>query len=124
MPDSPAAGVISTVRLAPLPPNVMFSVGTSVVSDELPVSVRSPAAVSTSPIVNGMSPVETPESVDWLPTSEIVGRSLTRVDDQVERSELSATMLVGNRDRNRTGATFVGYGIHVNASMSRPSQKG
>ena len=40
------------------------------------VTVRSPAAVSTSPTVNGMAPVAVSSSVDWLPTSEIVGKSL------------------------------------------------
>src|SRR5690606_23835277 len=45
------------VRRAPLPPNVMPDAGTSVVFEELPVSVRLPAEVWLSPTVNAIAPV-------------------------------------------------------------------
>ena len=51
------AGVTVTVRFAPLPPNVMFAFGTSVVLLELPLSVRLLAAVSASPIVKAIAGV-------------------------------------------------------------------
>ena len=40
VPDWLAAGVTVTVRLAPLPPKVMFAFGTSVVLDEVPDRVK------------------------------------------------------------------------------------
>ena len=45
------------MRLAPLPPNTMFPFGTNPVFDELPVTTRSAAAVSTSPTVKANGPV-------------------------------------------------------------------
>ena len=51
------AGVRVTVRLPPVPPKTMLALGTSVGFDELPVTVRLPAAVSTSPTVNGIAAV-------------------------------------------------------------------
>ena len=56
VPVCPPAGVTVTVRLAPLPPNTMFPLGTSVTSDELPLTVRLPAPVSTSPTVKLIGP--------------------------------------------------------------------
>ena len=52
-----AAGVTVTVRLAPVPPNTMFAFGTRAVFDELPVTIRLAAAVSTSPTVKASAPV-------------------------------------------------------------------
>ena len=69
----PAAGVTVTVRLAPLPPNTIFAVGTSVVDEEDLASVRFAAAVSASPIVNGIAAVDWPEVTVWAPIAEIVG---------------------------------------------------
>jgi len=56
-PDLPAAGVTVTVRFAPEPPNTMLAVGTSVVDDDVPETVRLTAAVSASPTVNGIAAV-------------------------------------------------------------------
>ena len=67
------AGVMVTVRLAPLPPNVMFPFGTSVVLLEVPLRVRLLAAVSASPIVKLIAGVAVFLSVDWLGMSLIVG---------------------------------------------------
>jgi len=72
-PVLPAAGVTVTVRLAPEPPNIIFAVGTSVVDDEVPETVRLAAAVSTSPIVNGIAAVAWPDVTDWAPMAVIVG---------------------------------------------------
>lgn len=52
-----------TVRLAPDPPKTMFAVGTSVVFDELPETVRLPAAVSWSPTVKASALVAPPSIV-------------------------------------------------------------
>ncbi len=79
VPDWSRAGVMVTVRLAPLPPKTMLALGTSVVLDELPVTSRSAAAVSTSPTVKGMAAVAVSSAVVWSATSEIVGASLTAV---------------------------------------------
>ena len=56
VPNWLASGVTVTVRFAPLPPNTMFALGTRAGFDELPVTVRSAAAVSTSPTVNANAP--------------------------------------------------------------------
>jgi hypothetical protein len=51
------AGVMVAVRLAPLPPKTMFEFGTSVVLEDVPLTVSEPAAVSASPTVNAMAAV-------------------------------------------------------------------
>src|ERR1051325_1434915 len=58
-----AAGVTVTVRLPPLPPKTMFASGTNVGLDELPLRVKLPAAVSTSPTVKLIGPTATPAVV-------------------------------------------------------------
>src|SRR4051812_41970243 len=58
-----AAGVMVTVRLAPLPPKLMLALGTSVVLDEDPASVRLAAGVWASPTVKGIVPVPIPFKV-------------------------------------------------------------
>src|SRR5215831_7487083 len=73
----PAAGVSVTVRLAPLPPNTTLAFGTSVVFDEVPLTVRFATGVSTSPTVKATGPTAVPVVVAWLAIAEIVGGSLT-----------------------------------------------
>ncbi len=51
------AGVMTTVRLAPLPPKAMFASGTNAGFDELPASVKLPGGVSASPTVNAIAEV-------------------------------------------------------------------
>ena len=51
------AGVMTTVRLAPLPPNTMFASGTNAGFDELAASARLPGGVSASPMVNAIAEV-------------------------------------------------------------------
>jgi hypothetical protein len=58
------AGVMTTVRLAPLPPNTMFASGTSTVFDELPASAKLPGGVSASAMVNAIGEVGVPSFVD------------------------------------------------------------
>src|SRR6266511_3483973 len=55
----------------------MFALGTSVGLDELPLKVRFPAAVSTSPTVKPIGPTAVPTDVLWSAMFEIVGGSFT-----------------------------------------------
>src|SRR5438093_10562192 len=55
----------------------MFPFGTSVGLDELPLNVRLPAAVSTSPTVKPIGPTAVPAAVLWSAMFEIVGGSFT-----------------------------------------------
>src|SRR4051812_16912063 len=59
----PAAGVIATVRLLPLPPKTNAVLGTSAGLAELTDTTSEAAGVSASPTVNGIGPVETPAAV-------------------------------------------------------------
>src|SRR6266511_3277723 len=77
VPVCPAAGVTVTVRLAPLPPKTMLPLCTNVGLDELPLTVRLPAAVSTSPTVKLIAPVWVSSLIVWLARFEIVGASFT-----------------------------------------------
>jgi hypothetical protein len=72
-PVLPATGVTVTVRLAPLPPNTMFAVGTSVLDDEVAERLRLVGVVSASPIVNGIAAVAWPDIAVWGAIAEIVG---------------------------------------------------
>ena len=72
-----AAGVTVTVRLAPLPPKTMFAFGTNVGLDELPLTVKLPAAVSTSLTAKPIASVAVFTEILWLGMLEIVGASFT-----------------------------------------------
>src|SRR6185436_3775274 len=72
-----AAGVIVTVRLAPLPPNTMFPLGTNVGLDEPPLTARLPGAVWASPTVKLSAPVVPSSLIVWSGTSETVGGVFT-----------------------------------------------
>jgi hypothetical protein len=50
--------VIVTVRFAPLPPNTMFPLGSSVGLFELPLTLKLPAGVSPSATVNAIGPTD------------------------------------------------------------------
>ena len=58
VPDCPTAGVTVTVRLAPLPPKTTLATGAKVGFEEAALSTRLEAAVSTSPTVKLIGPVE------------------------------------------------------------------
>src|SRR2546428_5468675 len=77
LPLWPAAGVTVTVRLAPLPPKTMFALGTRVVFPELPLTVRLPGAVSTSPTVKLDRQVTRPYSSHGQTTYAVFGLSFT-----------------------------------------------
>jgi hypothetical protein len=68
-----AAGVTFTVRFAPLPPKTILPFGTSAVEEELAESVRLAAAVSASPIVNGIAAVAVFSATVCAAIVEIVG---------------------------------------------------
>ena len=53
-----ATGVTATVRLAPVPPKTILASGARTGFEELPLTVRLLAAVSTSATVNAIGPVE------------------------------------------------------------------
>jgi hypothetical protein len=74
-----AAGVTFTVRFAPEPPKVMLEFGTSVVLDELPLTVRLPAGVPASPTVKARSPVAVSSFFVWSAMGEMVGGTLLTV---------------------------------------------
>ena len=57
MPARLVAGVMVTVRLAPLPPKTMLEFGTRFVSEDMPDRVSSAAGVTESPTVKGMAGV-------------------------------------------------------------------
>src|SRR5687767_15472421 len=58
VPLSPAAGVTTTVRSAPVPPpKTMLAIGTSVAFDDVADSVNPLGGVSASPIVNAIGSV-------------------------------------------------------------------
>ena len=82
-PVLPGAGVTITVRFAPLPPNTMFAVGTKVVDEEDLLNVRFAAAVSKSPIVNGIAAVAWFTATVWAAIVEIVGVAFTPATNTV-----------------------------------------
>ena len=65
-----------TVRLAPLPLKTILVFGTSAVLEDERVKVREPAAVSESPIVKPMSPVDESSLTVTFGSSEMVGSVL------------------------------------------------
>ena len=72
-----AAGVMTTVRLAPVPLRTIFPFGTSVVFEDVAETVRSATGVSTSPTVKGILLVGVSSFMDLSVMSLMVGRSLT-----------------------------------------------
>src|SRR5688572_23619070 len=71
------AGVIRTMRAAPLPEIIIFASGTIVFSLELAVTTSVPAGVSASPMVNDIDAVGTSSAVVWAGIAVMVGASLT-----------------------------------------------
>ena len=57
VPVNPVAGVIATVRLVPLPPNMILAEGTSVVLDDVAETARMEVLSSASPTVKGIAAV-------------------------------------------------------------------
>src|SRR5882672_136738 len=73
------AGVTVTVRLAPLGLITTFALGTKAVSDEVPLTLRSPITLSMSPMVKLNAPVVPSSAMVWSATLVMVGASLTAV---------------------------------------------
>ena len=71
--------MIVAVRLLALPPKTIFAFGTSTGFEELPVSARLAAGVSTSPTVNVIAPLAEFSLIFWSATVEIVGGLFTAV---------------------------------------------
>ncbi len=90
VPDWLAAGVRVTVRLAPVPPRTMLATGTRAVLDDVLVSVRLPAAVSTSPTVKGTAGVGVSSLTVRLAMLEMVGTSFTGVTVRTNSSKALA----------------------------------
>src|SRR6266481_4325411 len=73
------AGVTVTARFVPVPPKTTLAAGTSVRLLEVLVKVKLAAAVSTSPIMKGIGPVDVSSLMAWGGIAEMVGASLTAV---------------------------------------------
>src|SRR6187200_3620576 len=74
VPLSPAAGVMTRLRLAPVPPpKVMLAFGTNVAFDEVPETVNPVGCVSASPIVKAIGPVGVFSFVDCGAMAVMVG---------------------------------------------------
>src|SRR6266403_1108611 len=74
-----AAGVTVTVRLAPLGLITTFALGTRAMSDEVPLTLRSPITLSMSPMVKLNAPVVPSSAMLWSAMLVMVGASLTAV---------------------------------------------
>src|SRR3954471_3521667 len=79
LPNCVGTGVTVTVREAPLPPRTMFAAGTSAGLEEKVVRARLPAAVSTSPTVKLIGPVDESSRIVLPVIAEIVGCAFARV---------------------------------------------
>jgi hypothetical protein len=73
VPKASAAGVIVTVRPAPLPPKTMLLTGTSAVFELVALTVRSATAVSASPTVKASGPATVSSAIVWFVIALIVG---------------------------------------------------
>jgi|SRR5688572_6074635 len=76
VPNSPVAGVITTLRPLPLPPKTMLPSGTNVAFDDVAESVRPLGCVSALSIVKAMGDVGVFSFVDWSAIEVIVGGML------------------------------------------------
>src|SRR6186713_1295802 len=100
VPLSPAAGVMTTLRLAPLPPpKVMLAFGTKVTFDEVPETVKPVGCVSASPIVKAIGPVGVFSFVDCAAIAVMVGAVLaltvkTKLVEPVSVPSLTVTVIV------------------------------
>src|SRR6186713_1340578 len=96
----PAAGVMTTLRLAPVPPpKVMLAFGTNVTFDEVPETVNPVGCVSASPIVKAIGPVGVFSFVDCGAIAVMVGAVLaltvnTKFVEAVSVPSLTVTVMV------------------------------
>ena len=100
-----------TVRLPPLPPKTMFSLGMTAVLAELPLKVMPEAIVSASDTVNAMGPVLVFCVMVWFAMEEMTGGEFVtitvRTNDLTAESEpsLTVTVMVVDPIRPATGVT-------------------
>lgn len=83
VPDKFATGVIVSMRFTPLPVKTRFAFGTRVKLVEVPEIPRLTAAVSKSPMVNGIDATVS-SLIVWLPMAEMVGASFTALTVSVK----------------------------------------
>ena len=74
-PNRVETGVAVTDRFAPDPPSTMFALGRRVGLEDVAARVKPAAAVSMSPMTNGMAAVEVFSLIVWFAISEMIGRS-------------------------------------------------
>src|SRR6187551_1604885 len=101
VPLSPAAGVMTRLRLAPVPPpKVMLAFGTNVAFDEVPETVNPVGCVSASPMVNAIGEVGVFSFVDCGAMAVMVGGVLaaltvrTKLVEAVSVPSLTVTVIV------------------------------
>src|SRR6187431_3140651 len=100
VPLSPAAGVMTRLRLAPVPPpKVMLAFGTNVTFDEVPETVNPVGCVSASPMVNAIGEVGVFSFVDCGAIAVMVGAVLaltvnTKLVEAVSVPSLTVTVMV------------------------------
>src|SRR6188508_3301116 len=96
----PAAGVMTRLRLAPVPPKVMLAFGTNVAFDEVPETVNPVGCVSASPMVNAIGEVGVFSFVDCGAMAVMVGGVLaaltvrTKLVEAVSVPSLTVTVIV------------------------------
>ena len=81
------SGVTVTVRFSPVPPRVIFASGTTVVSEEVAVTVKLDAAVLSSDMVKARTPVSKSSLMLWVETVEMLGAVLLDPSDTEEDCE-------------------------------------
>ena len=96
----------------------MLAVGTRRVFDELALTVRLAAAVSTSPTVKASAPVVPSSLIVWSAMSVIVGRSFSGVTVSSERVHRRAAVRVGDRDGDRGRPELVAAGVTVTVRLA------
>src|SRR5918994_1465713 len=89
-----AAGVILTIREAPVPVIIIFTSGTSVLLLELPLTNNDAAPDSASPTVNGIDAVGRSSGVDCGDIALMVGASLIGVTITVRSSPVPSTAIL------------------------------
>ena len=116
-PDSPAAGVMTAERAAPLPPKTMLALGTRVVSEEEPVTTRFAVGVSASATVKLMAGVAALSRTERLTMGEMVGAVWAQaVKQRRERAVASERVFMVKRGE---GTSMEGPQGVPGAGMSR-----
>src|ERR1043166_425315 len=118
LPDWLVVGSTLTVRFDPLPPKVMFWLGTSAGLEEVPLRVSVLAALSTSPMVKGTGPAGGFCVGPGLTISEINGASFTGFTVTVKVRLIM--LLLGCPSLTRTVITAVPLASGAEAKVTLP----